>query len=57
MRFVFVMDSLDRVTHDKDTSFAFLKAAQARGHESHHCLVRDLYIRDGHPTRVPVNRG
>lgn len=47
MRFVFVMDSLDRVTHDKDTSFAFLKAAQARGHESHHCLVRDLFIRDG----------
>ncbi|MFS8067751.1 MAG: glutathione synthase [Byssovorax sp.] len=47
MRFVFVMDSLDRVAHDKDTTFAFLQAAQARGHESHHCLVRDLYIRDG----------
>ncbi len=34
MRFVFVMDPLDRVTHDKDTTFAFIKAAQARGHES-----------------------
>ncbi|APR83294.1 Glutathione synthetase [Minicystis rosea] len=47
MRFVFVMDPLDRVTHDKDTTFAFIKAAQARGHESYHCLLRDLYIQDG----------
>ena len=47
MRFVFVMDPLDRVTHDKDTSFAFLKAAQARGHVSYHCLLRDLFIQDG----------
>jgi glutathione synthase len=47
MRFVFVMDPLDRVTHDKDTTFAFIKAAQARGHVSYHCLLRDLFIRDG----------
>ena len=47
MRFVFVMDPLDRVTHDKDTTFAFIQAAQARGHESYHCLLRDLYIQDG----------
>ena len=47
MRFVFVMDPLDRVTHDKDTTFAFLKAAQARGHASYHCLLRDLFIQDG----------
>ncbi|MFT3766340.1 MAG: glutathione synthase [Minicystis sp.] len=47
MRFVFVMDPLDRVTHDKDTTFAFIKAAQARGHESYHCLLRDLFIQDG----------
>lgn len=45
MRFVFVMDPLDRVTPDKDTTFAFLEAAQARGHESLHCLVADLGAR------------
>jgi glutathione synthase len=47
MRFVFVMDPLDRVTHDKDTTFAFIEAAQARGHESLHCLARDLYVTGG----------
>ena len=47
MRFVFLMDTLDRVTHDKDTSFAFIAAAQARGHESLHCLPRDLFVKDG----------
>ena len=58
MRFVFVMDPLDRVTHDKDTTFAFIKAAQARGHESLHCLLRDLFIKDGeawastHPVEI-----
>jgi glutathione synthase len=47
MRLVFVMDPLDRVTHDKDTTFAFIQAAQARGHASYHCLVRDLFVEDG----------
>jgi glutathione synthase len=47
MRFVFVMDPLDRVMHDKDTTFAFIQAAEARGHASHHCLLRDLYIDEG----------
>src|SRR4051794_529599 len=47
MRFVFVMDPLDRVTHDKDTTFAFIAAAQARGHESYHCLARDLFVSGG----------
>ncbi len=58
MRFVFVMDPLDRVTHDKDTTFAFIQAAQARGHASYHCLLRDLYIDGGdacalaHPVEI-----
>ncbi len=47
MRFVFVMDPLDRVTHDKDTTFAFIQAAQARGHVSYHCLPRSLSIQNG----------
>lgn len=58
MRFVFVMDTLDRVHHLKDTSFAFIRAAQRRGHESYHCLPRDLSVRGGdvfattHPVRI-----
>jgi len=47
MRFVFVMDTLDRVDPDKDTTFAFIEAAQARGHESLHCGPADLGIRGG----------
>jgi glutathione synthase len=47
MRFVFVMDPLDRVTHDKDTTFAFIAAAQKAGHTSLHCLLRDLSIEGG----------
>lgn len=47
MRFAFVMDPLSTVHHQKDTSFAFIRAAQERGHESYHCLPRDLSIADG----------
>ncbi len=47
MRFVYVMDPMDRVLPDKDTSFAFLRAAQGRGHESLHCEARDLFVRNG----------
>ncbi|NUP11592.1 MAG: glutathione synthase [Polyangiaceae bacterium] len=47
MRFLFVMDSLDRVNPEKDTTFAFIEAAQARGHESLHCLVSELGVRGG----------
>jgi glutathione synthase len=46
MRFVYVMDPMDRVLPDKDTTFAFLRAAQARGHESLHCEPRDLFVRN-----------
>ncbi len=58
MRFVFVMDTLDRVNPTKDTSFAFIRAAQKRGHESYHCLPRDLSVAAGdvfastHPIRI-----
>ena len=55
MRFVFVMDTLDRVDPEKDTTFAFIEAAQARGHESLHCGPADLGIREGKTiARVPA---
>ncbi|MGH7293890.1 MAG: glutathione synthase [Polyangiaceae bacterium] len=47
MRFVYVMDGVDRVLPDKDTTFAFQRAAQRRGHTSLHCLLRDVYVDDG----------
>jgi glutathione synthase len=46
MRFVYVMDPMDGLLPDKDTTFAFQRAAQARGHVSLHCLMRDLYFKD-----------
>ncbi len=47
MRFVYVMDPMDRVLPDKDTTFAFQRAAQRRGHVSLHCQPRDVYMQDG----------
>jgi glutathione synthase len=46
MRFVYVMDPMAGVLPDKDTTFAFQRAAQARGHTSLHCLLRDLFFAD-----------
>lgn len=45
MRFLYVMDPMSRVDPEKDTTYAFLRAAQARGHEALHCLSRDLWVR------------
>jgi glutathione synthase len=47
MRLVYVMDPVDRVSPDKDTTFALQRAAQKRGHASLHCLPRDLFVKDG----------
>ena len=47
MRFVYVMDPMDRVLPDKDTTFAFQRAAQRRGHKSLHAELRDVYVLDG----------
>lgn len=47
MRFVYVMDPMDRVLPDKDTTFAFQRAAQARGHQALHCEPKDLFVKNG----------
>jgi glutathione synthase len=47
MRFVFVMDPMERILADKDTTFAFQRAAQARGHLCFHALPRDLFVEGG----------
>src|SRR5439155_14670623 len=47
VRFVYVMDPMTRILPDRDTTFAFLRAAQRRGHTSVHCEPRDVYLADG----------
>lgn len=45
MRFLFVMDPATTMLPDKDTSFAFMRAAQDLGHVVYHCQPRDLFQR------------
>jgi glutathione synthase len=47
MRFVYVMDPMERVLWDKDTTFAFQRASQRRGHQCLHCEPRDVYVDGG----------
>src|SRR5437773_1968148 len=43
MRFLFVMDPVEKMIPDKDTTFAFIRGAEARGHECLHCLPRAIF--------------
>jgi len=43
MQFLFVMDPAESMLPDKDTTFAFIRGAMARGHQSWHCLTRDIW--------------
>ncbi len=45
MRFLFVMDPAETMSPDKDTSFAFLRAARALGHVCFHCLPQQVSLR------------
>ncbi len=56
MRFVYIMDPMERLNYEKDTTVAFIKAGQDRGHESLHTRFSDLYVQDGdvHATVRPV---
>jgi glutathione synthase len=42
-----VMDRIDQININKDTSFAMLLEAQARGWELHYMELTDLYLRNG----------
>jgi len=44
-----VMDSIDHINIKKDTSFAMLLEAQARGWELHYIELNDLYLSCGQP--------
>lgn len=45
MRFLFVMDPVDRLLFDKDTSLALIKGALARGHQPLHASALDVFNR------------
>jgi glutathione synthase len=47
VRFLFIMDPFASMLPDKDTSFAFMRAAIARGHECLHCRPEQLFS-EGH---------
>ena len=42
-----IMDPIDKIKIEKDSSFAMLLSAQARGHRLFYMEVPDLFIRDG----------
>jgi len=44
MDFLFVMDPVESMLPDKDTTFAFMRGAQARGHRCWFCLPHQVYI-------------
>ncbi len=58
MRIAFLMDPIERVSIDKDTTFALMLEAQARGHEVFSLGPGDMFAADGTvyarltPTRV-----
>ncbi|RYZ01493.1 MAG: glutathione synthase [Myxococcales bacterium] len=56
MRFLFVMDPAETMTADKDTTFAFLRGAQALGHTAFHCLPQHVSLRgpDGFAFARPI---
>jgi glutathione synthase len=41
------MDPMERLSSDKDTTVAFQRAAQKRGHKSLHCELKDLWVSEG----------
>src|SRR5258708_2232188 len=46
-RLLVVMDPIDQITYEKDTTLALLLAAQASGYRLHYAELADLRLRDG----------
>ncbi len=60
-KFAFVMDPLEKVLPDKDTTFAFMLEAIGRGHQAYFIAQHDLYAIGSHAfaaaRRCTVTRG
>jgi glutathione synthase len=48
-RFLFIMDPLEGILPDKDTTFVFMLESHARQHAVYYCTVTDLFISRGAP--------
>ncbi len=48
-RFAFVMDTIERILPDKDTTFVFMLESLARGHEVYYLRVDDLFVQGSTP--------
>ena len=61
LRVLYVMDPLDRVLIDKDTTFAFMLEGGRRAHEQHVCGVADVFVErtvpHAHVRGAQVRRG
>ena len=44
---LFVMDPIDSININKDTTFVIMLEAQKRGHEVYYCELHNLFIQDG----------
>lgn len=47
MKFLHVMDPIERIDITKDTSFVFIREAQDRGHDNFYCSIADLAFENG----------
>ncbi|MBT4146951.1 MAG: glutathione synthase, partial [Gammaproteobacteria bacterium] len=60
IKFGMVMDSIDHINIQKDTSFAMLLEAQVRNWELHYIQLGDLFLRKGkvyaHSLQIQVQR-
>jgi glutathione synthase len=48
-RFLFIMDPIERILPDKDTTFVFMLEGQTRSHEVYVCGVPDLFVDAARP--------
>jgi len=49
LRLLYVMDPLERILVDQDTTFAFMLEGERRGHEQYHCGVEQLFVERAMP--------
>jgi glutathione synthase len=47
MRLLYIMDPIESILPDKDTTFAFLRGADRRGHENFHVELAGVYLTGG----------
>jgi glutathione synthase len=47
MRIIYIMDPVETVLPDKDTTFAFMRSAQNRGHDNLHTGLAGIYLSQG----------